>query len=162
MESIDKRTCALSIVGMAFVWAPLHTSGHYPLSLVFTSQTAPVAEISAYPILYTIAFLLVAAILMLARRRVQEALDRSRTLPFACAAVGLLGSGLLAASPLFAGSSSIAVGVGMVLTALSTASLLIAWGSRMASFDTRSTALCVTGSYLAFSALWLACAVANI
>ena len=47
MESIDKRTCALSIVGMAFVWAPLHTSGHYPLSLVFTSQTAPVAEISA-------------------------------------------------------------------------------------------------------------------
>ena len=50
----------------------------------------------------------------------------------------------------------------MVLTALSTASLLIAWGSRMASFDTRSTALCVTGSYLAFSALWLACALANI
>ena len=50
MESIDKRTCALSIVGMAFVWAPLHTSGHYPLSLVFTSQTAPVAEISAYHI----------------------------------------------------------------------------------------------------------------
>ena len=162
MESIDKRTCALSIVGMAFVWAPLHTSGHYPLSLVFTSQTAPVAEISAYHIVYTIAFVLVAAILMLARRRVQEALDRSRTLPFACAAVGLLGSGLLAASPLFAGSSSIAVGVCMVLTALSTASLLIAWGSRMASFDTRSTALCVTGSYLAFSALWLACALANI
>ena len=116
MESIDKRTCALSIVGMAFVWAPLHTSGYYPLSLVFTSQTAPVAEISAYHIVYTIAFVLVAAILMLARRRVQEALDRSRTLPFACAAVGLLGSGLLAASPLFAGSSSIAVGVGMVLT----------------------------------------------
>ena len=86
MESIDKRTCALSIVGMAFVWAPLHTSGHYPLSLVFTSQTAPVAEISAYHIVYTIAFVLVAAILMLARRRVQEALDRSRTLPFACVA----------------------------------------------------------------------------
>lgn len=162
MASCDKRTSALSIIGIMFLWPPLHTSGYFPLSLAFTSQTAPVAEISAYHIVYTAVFMLAAAVLLLVRRRVQNVLDRSRTPAFVCAAAGLVGNGLLAASPLFADGSTIVVGVGIVLAALSYVALLVAWGSRIASFDPQEAALCIVGSYLAFSALWLACTLANI
>lgn len=162
MASIDKRTYALSIIGMAFLWPPLHMSGYYPLSLAVTSQTAPVAEISAYHIVYTVVLIATAIVLMLARRRMQAAFDHGRALPFACAIAGLAGNGLLAASPLVGSESMVAVGIGIVLAAVSFATLLIAWGSRIASFEPRAAALSVTGSYLAFSLVWLACTLANI
>lgn len=162
MKSLDIRTAAVSIIGMAFLWPPLHTSAYYPLSIAFTSQTTPVAEISAYHVVYTIAFIAVALLILLLRRRVQAAFDHSRALPLGCAVLGAAGSLLLAASPAFGSANVAAVGAGIALVAFSYVPLLIAWGSRATQLEPRTAALVVIASYVLFSALWLMCSALGI
>ncbi len=136
-----------SVVGLAFLWPCLQSSGFYPFSLALSAASASADTVARGHLVYSIVLLLLFALILALRNRLEEVFCSSARIPLIFGTAGILGQALL----VFADMSGTWPGgiamIGALLTALFIAVFVVLWGCRFSSGPAVQTMVKIACSY---------------
>lgn len=141
---------AASIVGLAFLWPCLQSSGFYPLSLISSIGDADPAAVAWLHLLYSAELLLAFAGIVAFRGHLEGALRSNKAPCITAGIAGVAGQAALAFGAFDVGQlgPSITIVISLALTALFIAWFVVLWGCRITDASFTHAIFGVALSYL--------------